>query len=76
MKTIYRITVSNPQKCNPELDGACFESFGLAADTLRENQFEYSYDAELWHNGRTEAWISRVPLRNKIMFGKEEVQLR
>ena len=76
MKVIYRITVSAPEKCNPELHGACFESFGLSADTLRMNNFEYSYEAELWHNGSSEAWISRVPLRKKVMLGKEEVQLR
>lgn len=76
MKQVYEISVSDPKKCNPGLDGACFASIGLAADTLRKNGFEYSEEAELWHNGRTEAWISRIQVHSKIMLGKEEVQLR
>lgn len=77
-KTVYQISGSNPQKFgNKDLYGACFSSFGLAADSLRENGFEYSEEAELWHNGATEAWILRRPVRDRvIMLGVEEVQLR
>ena len=72
MSQVFKICVSNP-----ELNEACFSSIELAEGTLRENGFEYSEDAELWHNGATEAWIVRRPVSDRvIMLGVEEVQLR
>lgn len=75
-RIVYQITISNPWKTgDPTLSGACFPSIGLAADTLRQHGFMYSEEANLWHNGATEAWIDRRPVYN-VALGKEEVQLR
>ena len=75
---IYQIKVSDPSKCgSPALANACFSSHGLAAATLRNYGFTYSEEADLWHNGHTEAWITRCPVHdNAVMLGAEEVQLR
>ena len=75
-RSVYQITISDPTKVDSyELNGACFSSLGTAADTLRLHGFEYSEEAELWHNGSTEAWITRHPL-NTTLLGAERVQLR
>ena len=75
-KIVYQISISNPAKADkPELNGACFSSFGVAADTLRLHGFEYSEEAALYHNGSTEAWITRRPV-SSVILGVEEVQFR
>ena len=75
---IYQIKVSDPSKCgNPSLADACFSDYGDAAGSLAVCDFIYSEDSGLWHNGATEAWITKLKVRkNLIYLGKEEVQLR
>jgi hypothetical protein len=72
---VYQITVSNPAKVANGISGACFCSRELAEETLVKHGFVYSDDAELWHNGSTEAWVSLRPI-NYVSLGVEEVQLR
>lgn len=61
----------------------CFSEESLAVSTLLDFGFGYSAEAELWHNGATEAWITKREIRTKplfwnssVSFAKEEVQLR
>ncbi len=81
---IYQICVSNPWKTgDPSIDNMCFSEESLAVSTLLDFGFGYSAEAELWHNGATEAWITKREIRTKplfwnssVSFAKEEVQLR
>ena len=85
-KFVYQISVSNPAKADKRLYRACFPTIGLAADTLRLHGFMYYEDSELWHNGSTEAWITRIPILNTVIHHEDatilehkmlsEVQLR
>lgn len=81
---IYQICVSNPWKTgDTSIDNMCFSEESLAVSTLLDFGFGYSAEAELWHNGATEAWITKREIRTKplfwnqsVSFAKEEVQLR
>lgn len=76
MLHVYKITLSNPAKGgNQKLDGACFQSYILAAETLSLHGFIYNDDSDLWHNGHTEAWITDHYINTETL-GVEEVQLR
>lgn len=55
---IYQISASNPLKAD-DLDGLCFRKLKRAVEVLNEHGFQYSFEAELFHNGATEAWIMR-----------------
>lgn len=64
-KYIYKLSFSNPDKVDGRLEGACFSSAVLAIWTMNEWGFYYSEEAELWHNGITEGWISKIPIKTE-----------
>lgn len=54
---IYQICVSNPWKVADGVSSRCFSSYRKAALFLYDSDFMFSPEANLWHNGATEAWI-------------------
>lgn len=58
---VYQIVCSVNYKATEVCDRV-FKTKKGAEYALLENNFFYSPEAELWHNGRTEAWIKKIQL--------------
>ena len=56
---IYLTKVCDVWKA-PEVDSRAFSNYHKAYTFLIENGFEYSPEAELFHNGATEAFINKI----------------
>jgi len=59
MKTIYVTSYSEQWKANGA-ENEAFDTWQKACNYLLEHEFEYSPEADLFHNGRTEAFIDKM----------------